>query len=198
MLTKVVQKHTPHGPSVWAWERRTCSGVFTVDQRDETFPLTLLPYFQRRLRGWSFLFTISESWRLYRSSTEMLFSWARRRYFVNTSMILYLVTVGGVGDLGLSGPIAANGSSQFDLKDLRPYLEFRRNLTRAPQVTIGRSSGNSKNICDPRDNNLRFLRRIGSANFRKLSLVLTPVLSTCPLHTNSGCGKERRILIGPW
>ena len=26
----------------------------------------------------------------------------------------------------------------------------------------------------------------------------TPVLSTRPLHTNSGCGKERRILIGPW
>ena len=25
-----------------------------------------------------------------------------------------------------------------------------------------------------------------------------PVLSTCPLYTNSGCGKERRILIGPW
>ena len=25
-----------------------------------------------------------------------------------------------------------------------------------------------------------------------------PVLSTCPLHTNSGCGKERRILIGSW
>ena len=25
-----------------------------------------------------------------------------------------------------------------------------------------------------------------------------PILSTCPLHTNSGCGKERRILIGPW
>ena len=25
-----------------------------------------------------------------------------------------------------------------------------------------------------------------------------PVLSTCPLHTNNGCGKERRILIGPW
>ena len=25
-----------------------------------------------------------------------------------------------------------------------------------------------------------------------------PVLSTCPLHTNSGCGKQRRILIGPW
>ena len=24
------------------------------------------------------------------------------------------------------------------------------------------------------------------------------ILSTCPLHTNSGCGKERRILIGPW
>ena len=23
-----------------------------------------------------------------------------------------------------------------------------------------------------------------------------PVLSTCPLHTKSGCGKERRILIG--
>ena len=28
--------------------------------------------------------------------------------------------------------------------------------------------------------------------------VSTPVLSTCPLHTNSGCGKERRILVGPW
>ena len=26
----------------------------------------------------------------------------------------------------------------------------------------------------------------------------TLVLSTCPLHTNSGCGKERRISIGPW
>ena len=23
-------------------------------------------------------------------------------------------------------------------------------------------------------------------------------LSTCSLHTNNGCGKERRILIGPW
>ena len=30
------------------------------------------------------------------------------------------------------------------------------------------------------------------------SPLLPPVLSTCPLHTNSGCGKERRILIGPW
>ena len=26
--------------------------------------------------------------------------------------------------------------------------------------------------------------------------VTAPVLSTCPLHTNSGCGKERRILLG--
>ena len=25
-----------------------------------------------------------------------------------------------------------------------------------------------------------------------------PVLSTCPLRTNSGCGKERRILFGSW
>ena len=24
------------------------------------------------------------------------------------------------------------------------------------------------------------------------------VLSTCPLHTNSGCGKEGRVLIGRW
>ena len=30
------------------------------------------------------------------------------------------------------------------------------------------------------------------------SRIVPPVLSTCPLHTNSGCGKERRILIGPW
>ena len=28
--------------------------------------------------------------------------------------------------------------------------------------------------------------------------VVHPVLSTCPFHTDSGCGKERRILIGPW
>ena len=27
---------------------------------------------------------------------------------------------------------------------------------------------------------------------------IQPVLSTCPLHTISGCGKERQILIGPW
>ena len=25
-----------------------------------------------------------------------------------------------------------------------------------------------------------------------------PVFSTCPSHTNSGCGKERRISFGPW
>ena len=32
-----------------------------------------------------------------------------------------------------------------------------------------------------------------------IRLALPPVLSTCPLHTtNSGCEKERRILIGPW
>ena len=28
--------------------------------------------------------------------------------------------------------------------------------------------------------------------------LLLYVLSTCPPHTKSGCGKERRILIGPW
>ena len=27
---------------------------------------------------------------------------------------------------------------------------------------------------------------------------LPPVVSTCPLQANSGCGKERRIFIGPW
>ena len=30
------------------------------------------------------------------------------------------------------------------------------------------------------------------------SRVAGMILSTCPLHTNSGCGKERRILICPW
>ena len=33
---------------------------------------------------------------------------------------------------------------------------------------------------------------------RAIEIDRPPVLSTCPLHTNSGCGKERRILIGPW
>ena len=32
----------------------------------------------------------------------------------------------------------------------------------------------------------------------QLSCYMSPVLSTGPLHTNSGCGKERRILIVPW
>ena len=27
---------------------------------------------------------------------------------------------------------------------------------------------------------------------------LPPILSSYSLHTNSGCGKERRMLIGPW
>ena len=37
-----------------------------------------------------------------------------------------------------------------------------------------------------------------SVAFYGTILVHMPVLSTCPLHTNSECGKERRILIGPW
>ena len=32
----------------------------------------------------------------------------------------------------------------------------------------------------------------------ELMKLLPPVLSACPLHINSGCGKERRILIGLW
>ena len=39
--------------------------------------------------------------------------------------------------------------------------------------------------------------RSGSVNVRKQQQQ-PPVLSTYPLHTNSGRGKERRILIGPW
>ena len=46
------------------------------------------------------------------------------------------------------------------------------------------------------------LTKIGAVSneFRNPLLLSTtpPVLSTCPLHTNSGCVKERRILIGPW
>ena len=29
-------------------------------------------------------------------------------------------------------------------------------------------------------------------------LLITPAILTCPLYTNSGCGKERCILFGPW
>ena len=46
-------------------------------------------------------------------------------------------------------------------------------------------------ICDSMMSKRYGRNGIGSGTF-------TPVLSTCPLHTNSGCGKERRILIGPW
>ena len=28
--------------------------------------------------------------------------------------------------------------------------------------------------------------------------IVVPALSTCSLHTNSGCEKERRVLTGPW
>ena len=28
--------------------------------------------------------------------------------------------------------------------------------------------------------------------------IYSPILSSCSLHTNSGCGKRRRILVGPW
>ena len=34
--------------------------------------------------------------------------------------------------------------------------------------------------------------------YRLIHTLLPPVLSTCPPHTNSGCVKERRILIGLW
>ena len=37
-----------------------------------------------------------------------------------------------------------------------------------------------------------------SCVYLSLPACYTPVLSTCPLQTNSRCGKERRILIGPW
>ena len=39
---------------------------------------------------------------------------------------------------------------------------------------------------------------IHKADIQCIGSCVSPVLSTCPLHTNSGCGKERRILIGPW
>ena len=35
-------------------------------------------------------------------------------------------------------------------------------------------------------------------DFQNYVTIEVSVLSTCPSHTNSGCGKERRILIGPW
>ena len=39
---------------------------------------------------------------------------------------------------------------------------------------------------------------IHKADIQCIGSWVSPVLSTCPLHTNSGCGKERRILSGPW
>ena len=33
---------------------------------------------------------------------------------------------------------------------------------------------------------------------KNVHLTNLPVPSTCPLHTNSGCGKERRMFIGLW
>ena len=39
---------------------------------------------------------------------------------------------------------------------------------------------------------------INIGEFTFINIAHTPVLSICSLHTISGCGKERRILIGPW
>ena len=36
----------------------------------------------------------------------------------------------------------------------------------------------------------------GVGSEERIPMLYSPVLSTCPLHTNSGCGKERRLLIG--
>ena len=36
------------------------------------------------------------------------------------------------------------------------------------------------------------------SQIKSSQVLLPPVLSTCPLHTNGGCGKEGRILIAPW
>ena len=84
--------------------------------------------------------------------------------------------------------------------------------------------GSVENLLDPRPRagrggkNAAFVTRtsMASSNFisaalfdisRKATTVkervdcinrgLPAVHSTCPLHTNSGCGEERRILIGP-
>ena len=38
--------------------------------------------------------------------------------------------------------------------------------------------------------------RVGSGE--RISILHSPVLSTCLFHINSGCGKERRISIGSW
>ena len=55
---------------------------------------------------------------------------------------------------------------------------------------------------DARPKTPLLLPTVFAVNFltRKLyNTIQSPVLSTCPLHTNSGgCGKERRISIGPW
>ena len=45
-------------------------------------------------------------------------------------------------------------------------------------------------------------QRAGSFTFsllceNSIDRSITPVSSTCPLHTSSGCGKDRRILFGP-
>ena len=43
-----------------------------------------------------------------------------------------------------------------------------------------------------------FLQQLPKVRRHRASSSLYAVLSTCPLHTNSGCGKERRKIFGPW
>ena len=55
---------------------------------------------------------------------------------------------------------------------------------------------------DARPKTPLLLRTVFAVDFparRLYNTIKSPVLSTCPLHTkSSGCGKERRISIGPW
>ena len=49
------------------------------------------------------------------------------------------------------------------------------------------------------EHNLKSTRIRYSPGIDKLLLAISyPVFSTCPLHTNRWCGKERRVLIAPW
>ena len=78
---------------------------------------------------------------------------------------------------------------------VRPTLEGGvRRLTLGSEGGVG-TADSSRALDVVGCYGIRYRARGKGAEFA--SKVLS-VLSTCPLHTNSGCGKERRILIGPW
>ena len=91
----------------------------------------------------------------------------------------------------------------------RPFFYLRLSHCARPQPEYGDEQADAGRDRRTRLAKLNYQARTGTGEFHfpcsadhgqscyPVDPYLPPVLSTCPLRTNSGCGKERRILIVP-